>query len=232
MANLGRSQLCALGSLGPQRTVHHQSRIRYYSLKKVSGCPRVCFDPATGSYGANGPVALWEIDRCPVSETPLSPKTVAWFAARARLQLSVLAETALAAMPESPDDSKAWKPARGRRLLVFSDSRAEAARLGPRLTRQHELQVFRAVVVDRIDQINLAASEEDQEMQRQDIARDRSELETATPARRAILLRRIEDGENNLRQMGEGIGSTLSGIRGSFPRSTTHQAGKPTRRAV
>jgi len=181
-----------------------QGGIRYYSLTEVPERPRICFDPSTGRYGANGPISLWEIEQCPFSETPLNRDTVGWFAARARLQLSVLAETALAAMPEYPDDTKAWKPARGRRLLVFSDSRAEAARLGPRLTRQHELQVFRAAVVDRIEQINLAASEEEQEMLRKEIAGDRAELQTASPARRVMLQRRIDQAEEDLRQMGEG----------------------------
>jgi hypothetical protein len=181
-----------------------QSRIRYFSLQAVVDRPCIYFDPATGRYGSQGGVVLWEVETCPISETPLTPDNVGWFAARARLQLSVLAETALAAMPEYPDDTKAWKPARGRRLLVFSDSRAEAARLGPRLTRQHELQVFRAAVVDQIDRVNLAASEDDQEMLRQEIASYRAELESATPARQAMLQRRISQAEEDLQQMGEG----------------------------
>src|SRR5438105_2218887 len=36
---------------------------------------------------------------------------------------------------------------RGRRMLVFSDSRQGAARLGPRLTRQHEIQLVRAAII-------------------------------------------------------------------------------------
>jgi DEAD/DEAH box helicase domain-containing protein len=41
-----------------------------------------------------------------------------------------------------------WSPAGGRRLLVFSDSRREAARLGPLLMRQHEIQMGRALLMD------------------------------------------------------------------------------------
>ncbi len=62
------------------------------------------------------------------------------------LSLSVVAETALAAMPPAIGDEREWLPARGRRLLVFSDSRREAAHLGPSLTRLHERQLGRALV--------------------------------------------------------------------------------------
>src|SRR5688572_18879791 len=62
------------------------------------------------------------------------------------LALPVVAETLLAAMPPTAGPNAGWLPARGRRLLVFSDSRRESARLGPMLTRQHEVQLGRAVV--------------------------------------------------------------------------------------
>lgn len=60
--------------------------------------------------------------------------------------LSVTAETVLYDLPEIPGQTRNWKPAKGRRLLCFSDSRASAARLGPLLTQQHEIQVIRAAM--------------------------------------------------------------------------------------
>ncbi len=76
----------------------------------------------------------------------------------AGLLLSVVAETALAAMPAEADRERARiLPAAGRRLLVFSDSRREAARLGPALTWAHELQLIRAEILRLID----AGSEDD-----------------------------------------------------------------------
>ena len=51
-------------------------------------------------------------------------------------------------MPPVPREERSWLPARGRRLLVFSDSRREAARLGPTLTRQHEIQLGRALIIE------------------------------------------------------------------------------------
>lgn len=126
------------------------NNVKFFSLDVVQGAPRWCFDPYTGCYTASAGVSLWEVTHCPRSGILLRQDRVSWFSARARLQLSLVAETALAAMPEFPSSDKAWKPARGRRLLVFSDSRAEAARLGPRLTRQHEMQVFRAAVISEL----------------------------------------------------------------------------------
>ena len=180
------------------------TRVRLYSLEEIAGRPCIYFDPATGRYGGAGPVPLWEVDTCSLSGTPITPESVGWFSARARLQLSVVAETALAAMPEYPDDSKAWKPARGRRLLVFSDSRAEAARLGPRLTRQHELQVFRAAVVERLQNVNLAGTEADLTALQESIKLLKASIQTASPAMRHFQQQQLEAAEKHLQQMGEG----------------------------
>lgn len=62
------------------------------------------------------------------------------------LTLSVVTETVLAELPEHPSPDRHNLPARGRRLLAFTDSRQGAARLGPRLTGQHETQVLRAAI--------------------------------------------------------------------------------------
>jgi DEAD/DEAH box helicase domain-containing protein len=62
------------------------------------------------------------------------------------LVLPVVAETLLAALPVMPRPQRGWLPAGGRRLLAFSDSRSRAARLGPMLTRSHEVQMGRAVI--------------------------------------------------------------------------------------
>jgi DEAD/DEAH box helicase domain-containing protein len=179
-------------------------RTRFFSLEEVPGRQVIKFEPSTGVYGSNGSVTLWEVDECPLSGAAFSPDTVGWFAARARLQLSVVAETALAAMPESPDENRVWKPARGRRLLVFSDSRAEAARLGPRLTRQHELQVFRAAVVERLSNVNLAGTNEERAVLEQQISNLRQMIHGAAEALRIPLQAQIDLLQNHLQQMGEG----------------------------
>jgi len=68
------------------------------------------------------------------------------------LVLGVAAETILHGMPEfvDTDNSRDWKPAKGRRLLCFSDSRRDAARLGPLLTEQHETWVARAAIASAL----------------------------------------------------------------------------------
>jgi DEAD/DEAH box helicase domain-containing protein len=67
--------------------------------------------------------------------------------ASASLALSLTAETAIVDIPDYPAAEAAHLPAYGRRLLAFSDSRSEAARLGVRLTYQHEIQMIRAMLV-------------------------------------------------------------------------------------
>jgi DEAD/DEAH box helicase domain-containing protein len=70
------------------------------------------------------------------------------------LVLPVVAETLHASLPVTSDHARGWLPAGGRRLLAFSDSRNRAARLGPLLTRSHEIQMGRAL----IDQVLGAAT--------------------------------------------------------------------------
>jgi DEAD/DEAH box helicase domain-containing protein len=68
------------------------------------------------------------------------------------LALPVVAETLLAEMPVEPRPERIFLPARGRRMLIFSDSRREAARLGPLLTRSHEIQLSRALLTKTLDE--------------------------------------------------------------------------------
>jgi len=75
-----------------------------------------------------------------------------------RLALSVATETVLYGMPVYPDPSRDWKPGKGRRLLCFSDSRREAARLGPLLTSQHETWVIRAAIANTLSAYNPPSS--------------------------------------------------------------------------
>lgn len=79
-----------------------------------------------------------------VGDSPLKFEPVA---APLSLTMSVIAETILAGLPEYPSADREFLPARGRRLLAFTDSRQGAARLGPRLTSQHETQLLRAALV-------------------------------------------------------------------------------------
>lgn len=67
-----------------------------------------------------------------------------------RIAVGVTAETVLHGMPVYPETSREWKPGKGRRLLCFSDSRREAARLGPLLTSQHETWVVRSAMANKL----------------------------------------------------------------------------------
>lgn len=64
--------------------------------------------------------------------------------------IPLVSETVLANMPEMDKEPNVFLPAKGKRLLTFSDSRSEAARLGPLLTSQHETQLFRRILMHTI----------------------------------------------------------------------------------
>ena len=89
------------------------------------------------------------VTRCPNCRTPA--QRFGPFAAFSPLPLSILAEAAVAGTPAYPSPANVYLPALGRRLLAFSDSRQEAARLGPRLTSQHDEQLTRSMIVELLD---------------------------------------------------------------------------------
>lgn len=203
-------------------------RVKFYSLEEIDGATRIFFDPRTGRYSGSSGIPLWELpldpqnrtQACPRSGAQLTKGNVGWFSARARLQLSVVAETALAIMPEFPNANNVWKPARGRRLLVFSDSRAEAARLGPRLTRQHEMQVFRASVISVLEQVDIGGDDQDLDAAREDAERLRTQLTRTdlSAARRHTLQRQLTQVEEDL--AGSSEGGTVAQWAGHLREST------------
>ncbi|MBY0552604.1 MAG: DEAD/DEAH box helicase [Candidatus Obscuribacterales bacterium] len=108
--------------------------------------------------------AISTCDICEASRTEIVP-----FKPLTALATSTVAETVLAEIPPIPSADCDLKPAEGRRLLVFSDSRQEAARLGPRLTRQHEQQMARVLMLNALT----GSRQVDEEVLRE----DREELE-------------------------------------------------------
>ena len=107
-------------------------------------------DPLTAELGGTAykVLSLYEVSECP--RCGEGKQAFTSFFSQSPLILSILTETALSEMPHFPTRLNNFLPAQGRRLLVFSDSRQEAARLGPRLTRQHELQVIRAAILKQV----------------------------------------------------------------------------------
>ena len=119
-------------------------------LLPTSAREEMVLEPGTGEVrGVDAPgVALLRTRECPrclhgMDEEP----PFRGFVTTNALTQAIVAESALMELPEYPSQENLWLPARGRRMLTFSDSRQEAARLGPRLTRQHQLQVLRAALV-------------------------------------------------------------------------------------
>lgn len=125
------------------------------------------------------PVAV--VNRCPNCRAP--GKRFVPFANTSPLPLSILAEAVVANTPEYPGTANVYLPARGRRLLAFSDSRPEAARLGPRLTAQHNEQLARSLLVGLLDRQPGAEVAEPLEQQ----VRQMEALIAATPALEAAM---------------------------------------------
>ena len=115
----------------------------------------IYIDPSSGeirgSSAANA-VPMNQLSECPNCRA--DREVIRPFSSGAPLTLSIVTETLLSEMPEFPaagEGSNAWLPAGGRRLLAFSDSRREAARLGVLLTNQHEQQLIRSAIVTMME---------------------------------------------------------------------------------
>ncbi len=136
--------------LDPKDGVLHGHGGGSLGFKSVDVCPHcTSFD---AEEGGTETTAEKQKERTPRKTTPFVPLFTA-----PNLALSILAETTLAALPPFPSKTNDWLPARGRRLLAFSDSRSQAARLGPSLTYQHERQLVRAAILRTVRATPLAS---------------------------------------------------------------------------
>jgi hypothetical protein len=118
-----------------------------------------------------------------------------------RVARNIVTETVLLELPPLASSRRTWLPAQGRRLLAFSDSRRDAAYLGPKLAQQHDRLVFRAALARAIgrDDVNDAVTILDA-----DIAAKRQQLATTSPRARAIIERQIGEMERQLRTLRAG----------------------------
>ena len=168
----------------------------------------VYIDPATGErrgIGAASAVRMAQHSECPNCKAEESQ--IVSFYSGTPLSLSILAETLLAEMPEFPagEGNNNWLPARGRRLLTFSDSRREAARLGPLLTNQHEQQLVRAAIVEVLEESTLG-DEGALQLVREEIEHTEQKLNSSdlTPGARHFLEQRFEQLQGQLTQLTAG----------------------------
>lgn len=169
---------------------HLLKRIVYLVTTETVGAKSLYLDEKTGACTGKGTNRriLYKIEQCPQCTLP---ETTNWrpFAQPVSLALSILAESILAYLPEYPAPYHQYLPADGRRMLAFSDSRQAAARLGPRLTRQHEIQLVRTAMVQCLHDYPVVDEAVIQKY-RNNIARLQRELEEPTltlPLRRSNL---------------------------------------------
>ncbi len=172
---------------------------RFFDWRIARETDRQILDVQTGRHAASG-LTLYQITNCPCCE---AKGDEAWrpFVASTPLTLAILAETALTEMPEFPAAHRQWLPARGRRLLAFSDSRQEAARLGPRLTLQHETQLVRAALARcaRQSSPSSAATIADIELDIADYEQKLGQAD-AQPEQRRRWEKKLEESRRELRE--------------------------------
>lgn len=169
---------------------------KYYKLVDDSSPLAISIDPRTGKLdgGRSHSLTLMEIKECLRCESgEFEP-----FSMTTPITLSILTETILTQLPEFPSVNNLWLPARGRRMLVFSDSRQEAARMGPSLRHQHESQMIRAAVVRALHEV--LVDEHVLQAMNEDIARLQNQLnqpDISAPLKRH-LIKQLEEQQNKL----------------------------------
>lgn len=121
--------------------------------------------------------------------------------------IPLVAETMLVNMPEIDKEINVFLPAKGRRLLTFSDSRSEAARLGPLLTMQHETQLFRRLLIKTIQ--NSISKNQDADLREyyQNEIKENEVKHTSidNPIVKQKLLEKINEAKIELSKMDSGI---------------------------
>ena len=112
--------------------------------------------------------------------------------------LQIVAETAHVAQPVFPSVRRQWLPAGGRRMIAFSDSRRDAARLGPGLTERHDTQLTRALLSQVVGQDETVG--DDRKEMIEEVASLRGQLESGPlpEFKRRTLIETIEDYERQL----------------------------------
>jgi len=145
--------------LKPVPTIYPPKEVCYMLAEAQVDSTQIVVDSTTGMCAGKGSdiCTLYSLSesKCPHCKNEDIDN---WkpFAQHAPLTLSILAETVLSELPPYSSHHNDWLPAQGRRMLVFSDSRQGAARLGPRLTRQHEIQLVRAAMVQGLREFPVA----------------------------------------------------------------------------
>ena len=130
--------------------------------ESVEGREYLYVDSKSGEIlGAGDGEQLAKIDACPSCGQQRGPipadddeedesRGFRGFIVSNRVARNIVAETVVLALPPIASRRRKWLPAEGRRLLAFSDSRRDAAYLGPKLAQQHERLVFRAALARAI----------------------------------------------------------------------------------
>lgn len=172
------------------------THVQTFRTSAVEGGRHRSLDGIRGRVGGSGSAGLpvWQVSTC----AECQGTEFTHFTSSASLMQNLAAETILALLPPLPTDRPALRrvlPSEGRRLIAFSDSRMEAARLGPRLRLQHERQLIRVALLE-----SLGDGGDDIEFLEDDLRDARRQLERTTdPKRREYLQRKVSDLDSQVR---------------------------------
>jgi len=206
-ANCGETALAGTkdqaGRLLPLTANNTLSKARYFKLEPQPETNPTFLNTRTGELcgASSGGLRLFSVEGCPNCEFEPRRDNNSWqpFVTPAALTLSILAETAVTDLPELPEPNNLWLPARGRRMLAFSDSRTEAARLGPRLRLQHETQLFRAALTRCVEKTPVA-DESAIHFLKEEINSLKTQISSSALSAifRQMLIRKVENAQQEL----------------------------------
>lgn len=159
LASLLRCTGCGETFLGSRQLAEIAPAIRHglaavlTTIDQRGDGPTVVVAPLTGQMSGVGAMGipmrlLWTANgaewACPHCGETDAPKPLR---GPIDVLVGITAETLLAHLDPFPGRGRSVRPAEGRRLLAFSDSRRSAAILGPLLTLQHETQMVRRAII-------------------------------------------------------------------------------------
>lgn len=228
---LGSRQLAEVGP-----ATRHGPAAVLTTIEQGGNGPTVVVDPLSGQMSGVGAAGipmrlLWPAGgaewACPHCGETDDPKPLR---GPIDVLVGITAETLLAHLDPFPGRGRSVRPAEGRRLLAFSDSRRSAATLGPLLTLQHETQMVRRAIVRalprpptafRLRQLesnyrDACAARDAGDADQSDVDRARRELDSvgegatfedvATTLGRSPLMEQVTEHENARGHRAEGWG--------------------------
>jgi DEAD/DEAH box helicase domain-containing protein len=193
------------GKIHLERFINEENDKNFILSFRYSSSEEIYIDKSgkkTSKYDENA-IKFYKHLSCPIcSNKEFIPLSIS-----DKFLIPLVAETMLVNMPVIDKETKIFLPAHGRRLLTFSDSRSEAARLGPFLTLQHETQLFRRILVETV--LKLISTNENEELKEYYKNEIKEKERKLTNISNDLIRKKLKEEINELKiiiaKMGKGI---------------------------